>query len=80
MHDDSHDERDPLRAAFDDHVHPPRDIVPHVAHRIADLQRLTGGAAQVRITHYDLTADGVTEHTEWATVTRPITPEGEKTL
>lgn len=70
---DSHDDRDPVRAAFDDYQRAPRDVVPHVEHTVDDLRRLADGAAQVQVTHYEMSEHGVTRHTEWVTITRPIT-------
>ncbi|MGE3844118.1 MAG: hypothetical protein AB7I50_21305 [Vicinamibacterales bacterium] len=79
MSHETGDQRDPLRAAFTDHQRAPRDIVPHVEHGAGDLRRLADGTKQVQITHYEMTADGITKHAEWATITRPITTEGEET-
>ena len=74
-HDDEHqDVRDPLRAAFADHRRAPRDVVPrHVEHTVDDLRRLVDGTAQVQVTHYEMTGDGITKHTEWATIAQPFT-------
>jgi hypothetical protein len=73
------DNRDPLRAAFDDHQRAPRDVVPrNVEHSVDDLRRLADGAVQVKVTHYDMNESGVTRHTEWATITKPITINREE--
>lgn len=67
------DMRDPLRAAFTDHERAPRDVVPRaVEHTVDDLQRLADGTAQVQLTHYEMTADGITKHTEWVGIAQPI--------
>lgn len=79
MSHDGIDERDPLRAAFQSYERAPRDVVPRVEHGAEDLRRLADGTTQVEVTHYEMTADGITKHTEWATVTRPIDTEGEET-
>lgn len=66
--------RDPIAAAFEQHQRARRDVVPrHAQHSVDDLRRLADGTTQVQVTHYEMTADGITKHTEWATVTQPIT-------
>jgi hypothetical protein len=68
------DVRDPLRAAFDDHRRAHPDVVPrHVEHTVDDLRRLADGAAQVQVTHYEMTPEGITKYTEWATIAQPFT-------
>lgn len=69
---------DPLRAAFDNHQRAPRDIVPHVEHTVDDLRRLADGTAQVQVTHYEMSEHGITRHTEWATITRPLKNDREE--
>jgi hypothetical protein len=72
--DNDNGNRDPLRAAFDDHQRAQPDVVPrNVEHSVDDLRRLADGAVQVQVTHYEMNESGVTRHTEWATVTQPIT-------
>lgn len=69
------DVRDPLRAAFDDYRPAPLDVVPprNVEHTIDDLRRLADGTTQVLVTHYEVNEHGVTRHTEWVSVTQPVT-------
>ncbi|MGH3967726.1 MAG: hypothetical protein ACRDTV_06315 [Mycobacterium sp.] len=68
---------DPIAAAFETYARPPRDVVPpapRLEHSTADLASLEGTTTTVR--HYEFGADGVTEHSERVTVTRPIIKEG----
>ncbi|NTY57949.1 hypothetical protein FEG63_00095 [Mycolicibacterium sphagni] len=70
---------DPIARAFTDYQRAPRDVVPHtVHHSIDDLRRLADNTIQVMLTHYEMSDDGVTKHTEWATVTRPVTIDREE--
>ncbi|KLI07905.1 hypothetical protein ACT17_02820 [Mycolicibacterium conceptionense] len=79
MSDDNRDERDPLRAAFTDHQRAPRDVVPRaVEHTVDDLRRLADGTAQVQVTHYEITADGITKQTEWVGIAQPISINNRK--
>lgn len=79
--DEDEDQRDPLRAAFTDHERPPHDVVPHTpTHSVDDLRRLADGTQQVKLSHYELTADGITQHIEWITVTRPVIDSREETV
>lgn len=74
---DNEDQRDPLRAAFADHQRAPRDVIPprQHGHSVDALRRLADGTTQVQVTHYEMTPDGITKHTEWVTITQPITGE-----
>ncbi len=67
------DDRDPIQAAFDDHVPAPRDIVPRppLEHSLDELAALAGKT--VTVTHYDIDDDGVTKTVEQAAITHPIT-------
>lgn len=65
--------RDPIAAAFDDYQRAPRDVVPHTAHTVDELRDLADGTTQAQITHYEMNKYGVTQHTEWATITQPFT-------
>ncbi len=67
------DQRDPLRAAFESHQRAPHDVVPPHEHSVDALRRLADGTEQVQISHYEITEHGVLKHTEWSTITRPIT-------
>jgi hypothetical protein len=77
--DDPLGSRDPLRAAFDSHRRAPRDVVPSVAHSIDDLRHLADGGTKVQVTHYEMSDSGVTRHTEWTTITSPVTQLQEET-
>lgn len=71
---DESDDRDPLRAAFQDHQRAPRDVVPHSQrHDIDDLRALAGSTVTVR--HYELTSTGVREYAEQIEICQPITPK-----
>ena len=75
--DEDQDERDPLRAAFDDHQRPPRDVVPRtVEHSLDDLRLMAHGTAEVTLTHYEVSELGVTRHVERVTITEPFFGKG----
>ncbi|TLH72960.1 hypothetical protein C1S82_13010 [Mycolicibacterium cosmeticum] len=72
------DERFPLRAAFEDYRPAPRELPiarPHAGHSVDDLRRLADGSEQVQMSHYEMTEQGVTKHTEWVGITRPLIKE-----
>jgi hypothetical protein len=76
MIDTPDDDRDPLRAAFDNHQRAPREEVPRhtVEHSVDDLRRLADGTATVTLTHYEFGEDGITRHVvENVTITEPFT-------
>lgn len=78
------DSRDPLRAAFTDYTPAPRDVVPRSSSStVEELHAIQSAVSALipmadttqAVTHYEMTADGITKCTERVTITRPITPK-----
>lgn len=71
------DGRDPILAAFDDYRRVPRELPtrrPTTFDEELDLVELAGQT--VDVTHFVVDDQGVTRHTERATITHPILPKG----
>ncbi|MGV0796367.1 hypothetical protein ABQF26_05345 [Mycolicibacterium elephantis] len=70
---DPDDRRDPIAAAFGGYRPAPKEL--HNPRPAADVAALAGQT--VDLTHYSVDVNGVTQHHERVTVTRPITAESK---
>ncbi len=74
------DDEDPITRAFAGYVRCPDDVVPRnpkVEWSMADLAAVAGTSTEC--THFEMTEDGITKHTERVEICAPITEEKENT-